>query len=1012
MQLTRGNRAWRRLIVCSALAMLARTSVAAESVPDPRTLLAKLPGLSLDEARSAPVHELELLEGFARIRLHEGRVTPVTPLGPRSMEVVFIGRGGIAIDPPDEVEAGQLDLFTGSRTLDAEFQEAVFVVPQGATLDRLLAGTGGASAPDRDGSSRQRAQDLWKLWKNGPVRRFIGVDGVLLRAGCDERAAEEFFAGWLRSTDLGDIVYQVDPDDEEPVTLGHFVPLDLKGRELKKTQREIEEEQEHSHWVGLTLADLGRFDVWMSAAFSGPNGAPVLGTSPFEPEHYVLDVTVDRFVESISGKARIELHAVRGGRRAVPLTLGIDLRVDGIKDGAGHDLLFLRAGSEVTVFLPAPLEEGAKATLEIAYSGNPFYESSLSTFALRGALGWYPHAGSRDRATYDVTIRWPKKYDLLASGPTAAEGIVDGVRWERHVIDKPTIGVTFETGNFDIHKTQAGHVAVTVAFDRDMDIYHLGKDARQEIVDTVEDSLSYFEEIYGTYPLDELKVVSVPRAYSQGLTGFVTLEDYVLLMMSNPVRRSWLAASSLGHSRRTVVAHEVAHQWWGSIVQTSSYRDQWLEEALADYSALLFMRNRLKVDVKALIAPTKEWQDELEETTSEGRPLESIGPLTLGRRLSSSKSEAYITIIYAKGPIVINMLEKVFKEDAFVKILGGIARELAGQTATTRQFFAAVEERSHVDLDWFVDQYVNGTGMPDILYNFRIGSSSNGTWKISGTLRLLPPRLFRYRVVANPDYDVRREVIPQSPDQSWKLIIPVQIPIHREDPGSSRRDDPHKINAQVNGRLLMDEMGTPFSVEIEQKPLGLWLDRYGEVLAHFCSETRFPRTARRFDGQDLAAAGKRDEAEAVFRSALAAPSLGTPDGAEVDPTVLKRDELRARREETWIHLELARLQIEHGRAGEAEQEMNIARHDIQDDESWFYRDELLVLDSRLDLLKGDAAGAFRRLRAGILNRGIDNVEAYALLAVAAKRAGRPDDLTRWVDLARRHGVDVKALEAP
>src|SRR5262249_4936101 len=151
--------------------------------------------------------------------------------------------------------------------------------------------------------------------------------------------------------------------------------------------------------------------------------------------------------------------------------------------------------------------------------------------------------------------------------------------------------------------------------------------------------------------------------------------------------------------------------------------------------------------------------------------------------------------------------------------------------------------------------------------------SENGAWNVGGVLRLLPPHLFRYRIVAKPDYDVVREAVPQSGDRSWRLIVPIQIPVHKapEDPAAARKHETRRIDVMINGRLLMEQLGTPSPVEVTPRPLGLGMDRYGEVLAHFLSETRFPRTAPWLRGEELAAAGKRDEAETAFRSALSTP---------------------------------------------------------------------------------------------------------------------------------------------
>src|SRR5262249_22483965 len=185
--------------------------------------------------------------------------------------------------------------------------------------------------------------------------------------------------------------------------------------------------------------------------------------------------------------------------------------------------------------------------------------------------------------------------------------------------------------------------AITLAFDHSM------KDlaGRQDrIGQTVAAVVPYFEELFGPYPSDELKIVTVLRNYSQGLFGLVTLSDVMM--------------TAGEEDDRTVIAHELAHQWWGNLVSQRSYRDAWLSEGMANYAALLYQKNRVPAKERVRVGPTTRWKGELLGTTAEGRPVESLGPLTLGIRLDSTKCDVgYEAIVYVKGAIVLDMLAKL-----------------------------------------------------------------------------------------------------------------------------------------------------------------------------------------------------------------------------------------------------------------------------------------------------------------------------------------------------------------
>src|SRR5690606_41036364 len=132
---------------------------------------------------------------------------------------------------------------------------------------------------------------------------------------------------------------------------------------------------------------------------------------------------------------------------------------------------------------------------------------------------------------------------------------------------------------------------------------------------------------------------STPRDFSQSLPGLVTL--------SNPMMADlgWLGALAGVEDRRTVVVHELAHQWWGHLVGWRGYRDQWLSEAMANYAAVAWARATLPAGERPVFGPTARWRAALEAETADGRTIESLGPLVAGFRLASSKSaEAYAAI--------------------------------------------------------------------------------------------------------------------------------------------------------------------------------------------------------------------------------------------------------------------------------------------------------------------------------------------------------------------------------
>ena len=678
-------------------------------------------------------------------------------------------------------------------------------------------------------------------------------------------------------------------------------------------------------------------------------------------------------------------------------------------DGAGADVVFLRSGRDLTALLPRPLRAGETATLVVDYAGKIIVKDYRS-FELLDTQEWYPHAGTRDRAAYDVTFHWPHRLDLLACGRRVDGGERDGVAWERRAFDQPAAGFAFEVGHFRTEKIKAGHVEVTLAFDPDA--AQMSAKVRAEIGKTVADSLAYFEELFGPYPLDQLTVVTASRGFSQSMFGFVTLSDAMIGDFG-----FWSLLFGL-EDRRTIVAHEVAHQWWGHMVGWESYRDQWISEAMASYAALLYDKNRLR-DASYHVGPTHGWQRDLTATIADGRSIESLGPVVLGERLLSSKSsDAYQAIVYEKGAVILDMLARTVGEDSFPKVLRRIVEVVDRGAVSTADFLDLVARLGGLDLRWFADRYVYGTGLAEVYYTYRFepepapesghAEGAPRTWRATGTARQHAPYRFHYRVVKTADgrLDVARERLDQVPVGSSLLVVPVEMAVYDPARPPAKGKPKGAANATASSHVVLRGEASEFKLKLAQEPKDLWLDRGQRVFGRFFNESRHPKRVLFYQGLDAAAAGRAAEAEALFGKALAA-EVETPLEEGADKGELKRE---GRTIDGEIALASARLHLGQGRDAEAEKELDRARGALAGRKGWVAEEQKIV-DARLALRRGDFDRAFRRLHGGFFTNGVDSTEGYLLLAIAAQASGRRDDRAQALKAVKDSGADVALLTA-
>lgn len=985
----------RRALVIAVLGLqlVAATPGAAETaVEDVRATLADT-RLRLDLA--VAVERLRLRGGPADFLLESGVLVPVQQPGGRIAELVFAGLGRMRLEPDDDIEAQQLLLHTGDATFEENFRAAVLVVAADPAVASVLGRPrAAASAP-----GLVVAEETYRAWREGAIRSRNGLEIALLFDAAGDPAAQGYFAAWFEHPRSGHIFYEVDPDRVEQVSLGWFEPLSLEQRQARKVEKALDKAQRRGRLLSARLEDLGTYDVWTSAALRDGEGRPRPGGASYEPEHYRLDVSLDDRARYIDAEASLTLRALRAGRRVIRLSLQADLTVEAVTDGDGSALAFHRQGADLGVVLPAPPDT---ETVDIVvHYGGRLIEKHGRARASIDTIQWYPHAGTVDRATYDVTVRWPESLGLVATGRRVDGGVDPGGRvWQRRVLDRPASAFGFEVGRFDFIERQAGRVRVVLAHDPQARRV-IDKGGRVEILDTVCAALLFFEEVFGPYPHERLEVVTVPRLFSQSLPGLVTLS-------TGMVMDDELWGQVLGlDDRRFTIAHEVAHQWWGHEVGWSSYRDQWISEALATWSARAWSRS-LPREQRPERTLLRDWPDRLTATLADGRSVESVGPIVLGERLASSKTgDAYFPIVYLKGALVIDMLAAAVGEERFRDALRTLVEVVDGRAIDTTVFLAALERATGTDLTRLRERYVDGTGIPEVVYDYSVEARPSGGWTVRGRIEQWRGGREIYTVVTRADgsFDVGRRFQEEASSADRTMVVPIQVAIHDPARGARSRQGVGEANALWRGRVVLDRLETPFQFHLDHQPIRLWIDLDHETLALFHDRRTRPKDGWMREAQAAEAAGEVAAAERAYRAVLDA-ELTTGGVEEAMYQVFGRSLARAA--DVAAQMALARLLLDQDRDAEARELLERVGKQARSGNSMsdrFLR-TLERLWARLELRVGDAEQAWARLDRNRLREA----EWYLLRAVAAQATGRSEEARAALGWALRRGGDPGALE--
>lgn len=587
----------------------------------------------------------------------------------------------------------------------------------------------------------------------------------------------------------------------------------------------------------------------------------------------------------------------------------------------------------------------------------------------------------------------------MASGRRLGGGLEGDQRWEHRIMETPSIAMSFQLGDYDLLTRKVGHVDLTLAFNRSSSKWMSDKD-RDRLHRNVQDVLEWSENAIGPYPLDELTVVISEENFAQGLIGFVTLPESAI--------DSWAIATNVS-DYRVILAHELAHQWWGNLVIPAGPRDVWLSEGMAEYLATIYARQRSKRTNVLLVSPLAHWRSELTAGLKGGRTVEDVGPLVLGQRLSSTLcSDCYERIVYTKGAMVLDTLGQLIGQDRFLEILRAVVAANVGQPLTTEAFIASVQRKAGIGLDGFRQRYVEGTGMPFLFYSYEFTPAANGRWKVKLGVDQEPSYRRRYSVVRDADgtLDVRTTRDDQVDISLSNVAASVEIHVINDavKAAAAREKKPDGI---LRGSVVIRGPHTDWSREIDCEPVAVRLAD-STLASMFCESCR-PRETLNLRAGCAMDAGRLDEAEDWLRQALAAPVSGKSDDLDAAERLTRRRWMGDAEAAVWFSF--SRLRCLQGRYEEAQEMLDKGRRAIASDAARWVLNLGAILEARLKLRRGEVEQAHRLLWREVLNGENHDTEAYILLAIAAQKVGDDRAYRRALAIAKERGADVSILES-
>lgn len=692
------------------------------------------------EGPYATVNNLLLERDAASFMLRSGEIYFVPEVDGRTTAAIFFGEGELSLTPPTDAEKNSLVLFTREPALKESFTRLILRFTD-KTFEQIKASP--QAQMKTNGPQAGRANDAYN--DNQSLLRKTLRRNMELRTLVDIYNPQRpgFFTAFIDGKRYNKLVFQYDP-------------LGIPSVSPEEVLLSSYGDSDGGDWVAFHRA----------AEIAN-------GTASSDEDHRIYDIVHHQIDASIRGTKftatdTVTFKVLDRGARVLPFRLFAPLRVSRVRDEKDRDLAFIQEkkdeDAELGLIWPEPLEAGKtyKVTLDYA-GGDVLIDVGGGNFFVNGGarLTWYPNnvgTSFGDRATFDVSFGYPKNLTLIGTGESTGAEKQDGnlniARWssgetalavagfnygwfkKKQVLD-PDTGYNIEFYANEEAMIQNGPGSMST----------LGK-AGSMLADA-QNSTRIFDVYFGKLPFKRLALTQQPAGnFGQ---AWPTLVYMPFTAFMDKTQRYMASGGNVRFATanffETLAPHEIAHQWWGHMVGWKSYRDQWMSEGFAEFSASLYLQIALKDEGKYLDF-WKEQRDRIVEARPETNGLKpyTVGPVTQGRRLSSGKTRAaYQYLVYPKGAYILHMLRQMMKDQAqggdkrFIAMMHDFIKSHYNQDVSTEDLKRIVEKHMipEMDLtgnkrmDWFFDQWVYGTEIPSYQFDYKIDGDGALTGKVT-----------------------------------------------------------------------------------------------------------------------------------------------------------------------------------------------------------------------------------------------------------------------------------------
>jgi aminopeptidase N len=435
------------------------------------------------------------------------------------------------------------------------------------------------------------------------------------------------------------------------------------------------------------------------------------------PEHYDIAVAPNLQAATFSGTERIVVTLKRATATIVLNAAEIEFDTVTVSSGGrtqGAKVGLAAARDQATFTIPRPIPAGT-AEIDINYRGilneqlRGLYLSqannrryAVTQLEATDARRMFPSFDEPAfKATFTLTATIDNGDHAISNGAVVSD--TPGPGAGKHTVKFDTTPrmstylVALAVGDFECQAGSADGVPIRICSTPD-------KKAQTDFaLEAAQEILRYYDRYYSVkYPFKKLDVVAVPDFAAGAMENTAAIFYRETLLLSDPGNASIAVRKNIA----LVLAHEMAHQWFGDLVTMKWWDDIWLNEGFANW-----------METKPLKAWKPEWHMELDEVQSNQRAmsldaLQSTRPIRAKASTPAEIGELFDAIAYEKGAAVLRMIEAWVGEDAFRVGVNAYIDRFKYSNARAEDFWGTLTGSTRKPVDRVMSGFVDTPGVP------------------------------------------------------------------------------------------------------------------------------------------------------------------------------------------------------------------------------------------------------------------------------------------------------------